>query len=102
MEETLQGHVVDIACIRRYRNAQMVQRAQQHTTECALMGHCIESGCAVVDEAGAVHLLDTHATRQVVDVLEAAEADVGARLRVERAERDGEMRTRHVELDTGG
>lgn len=60
--KTVEGWVVDIACLRKYSDDQLASRAQIHTTECALMGHCVESGYGLVDADGRVHLLDDAAT----------------------------------------
>ena len=42
--EIVEGYVVDLACLRRYPQKEYTARATEHTTECALMGHCVESG----------------------------------------------------------
>lgn len=96
----IEGYVVDLACLRRYPPAEYRERAQRHTTGCALMGHCVESGYALVDEGGQAHLLDSHATPLVVRRLGEGSAGHGVVLRAERRERDGEMVTIDVvELD---
>lgn len=46
--EITEGYVVDLACLRRYPRQEYTSRAAQHTTECALMGHCVESGYGLV------------------------------------------------------
>lgn len=61
------------------------------------MGHCIESGYGLADDTGSVALLDHEATHRIVEVLPSA-AERGARVRVERHERDGEMATVSVDL----
>lgn len=94
--ETVEGWVVDIACLRKYHADQLGSRAQVHTTECALMGHCVESGYGLVDADGRVHLLDDAATPHVVSVLHATETSTGVRLRAERHDEDGEMVTFEV------
>lgn len=94
--ETLTGHVVDIACLRRYPETEYAARARRHTADCALMGHCVESGYALVDDAGVAHLLDTHATPLVVAALHASSADRGVQLTVDRRNDDGEMVTHRV------
>lgn len=83
------GYVMDIACVRKSPADEVFDRAAGHTTECALMGHCVESGFALVDEDGQLHLLEPAATTQVVRELLATDVDQGFRLRVRR-ERDGE------------
>lgn len=98
--ETLEGFVVDIACIRKYPRSNLFHRAQSHTRACALMGHCIESGYGLIDEQG-LTLLDSHATSIIVQALFDSNQDCGIRMRVERALSDGEMRTVHVEVVPG-
>ena len=91
--ETVEGYVVDIACLRKYPRSEWDQRAHVHTRECALMGHCVESGYGLVQN-GIVTLLDHDATPFVVDALKRSTRDAGVRLRVVRHLQDGEMRTR--------
>lgn len=95
--ETIEGYLMDVACIRKHRRDRLAEAAQAHTRECALMGHCVESGYGLVDEGGRLTILDTEATPSVVDAVEATDREQGIRLRVEREEEDGEMRTIHVE-----
>ena len=94
--ETLEGYVVDIACVRKYARNALAERAREHTRECALMGHCVESGYALVEADGHVALLDSEATPMVVDSVGKAAADRGIRLRAVRRSRDGEMHTAQV------
>jgi hypothetical protein len=94
--ETAQGYVVDIACLRKYPREELLARARAHTRECALMGHCVESGYGLVDNDGRMTLLEAAATPQVVSALERSGRERGIQLRAER-ERDGEaLRTRRV------
>lgn len=72
---SVEGFVVDIACLRRYLPQEYLERARAHTSDCALMGHCVESGCGLVGEDGELRLLDTHPTTMVVERL--AEGDGG-------------------------
>jgi len=88
-----EGWVVDIACLRKYPENEYAQRARVHTTECALMGHCVESGYGVVGEGGRAHLLDPGATPKVVAVLEGSGAEEDVYVRAERRLRGGEMVT---------
>lgn len=67
--EELEGYLVDIACIRKYSRDELLERAEQHPRECALMGHCIESGYGLLSSDGAVHLLDAGATPAVVSTV---------------------------------
>ncbi|MDP9023347.1 MAG: hypothetical protein M3N57_11775 [Actinomycetota bacterium] len=91
--ETVEGCVMDIACIRKAPAAELTGRAARHPTACGLMGHCIESGYGLVDRQGKVHLLEPHATTEVVRHLLDTDVEAGVALRVVR-ERDGEeMRT---------
>lgn len=95
--ETWVGHAIDIACVRRSPSTDLLDRASVRTTECALMGHCIESGSAVVDDDGHVHLLEPAATTEVVRELLRAGADQGLRLQVVRDLDGHEMRTVDVQ-----
>ncbi|MDX5423533.1 hypothetical protein [Pontibacter virosus] len=49
LKETLEGNVVAISCLRTIPSAQTGEAAKEHSTACALMGHCIESGYGLVD-----------------------------------------------------
>lgn len=95
-EETVEGYLVDIACLRRYPSEQVLVRAREHTVACARMGHCVESGYGIVDDRGQVHLLDASATPRVLEKLDDAR-EQGARLRVQRREDEGDMETQAVE-----
>lgn len=68
-DETLEGYVVDIACVRKFARNALAERAREHTRECALMGHCVESGYALVTAEGEVSILDSKATPLVVDAV---------------------------------
>lgn len=94
--ENIEGFVVDIACLRRYGVADTLERARVHTTECALMGHGVESGYGLVDDDGRVHLLDAHARTHVVTALQRADTERGVRLSVQREDNDGEKRSIRV------
>ena len=99
--EILEGYVVDIACLRKFPRDELADRARQHSRECGMMGHCVESGFGLVDSenGGRVALLDPEATSQVLEVLKKTERDVGIRLRAERRRgEDGSMETRRIEL----
>lgn len=98
-EEILEGYVVDIACLRKYPRAELAARARGHSRECGMMGHCIESGFALVDEAGGVALLDPAATPKVVSALEATDREKGIRMRAtRRPDQDGHMETDRLDL----
>jgi hypothetical protein len=94
--ETLEGYVIDIACVRKYPRTELAGRARAHTRECVLMGHCIESGYALVSDDGQLMLLDEHATPLVVDAVQKSEHDRGIRLRVNRSFREEKMHTSGV------
>ena len=94
--ESLEGYVIDIACVRKNSREELLGKAETHTKECALTGHCVESGYAVVTD-DELALLDAGATPDVVEVVRNSEKEQGHRVRVDRAERDGEMTTETVE-----
>ena len=95
--ETLEGYVIDIACVRKNHRDELLEKAETHPRDCALMGHCVESGYGIVTEDDRLTPLDPAATPKVVDTVEAADTRKGIRLRVTREERDGEMETTTVE-----
>jgi hypothetical protein len=95
--ETLEGHVVDIACLRKYPQDELADRAREHTTSCSLMGHCAESGYALVGDDGRPVLLEPQATPRVMAALRESDREAGVRLRARREMRDGEMETVAVE-----
>ena len=94
--EELEGYLVDQACLRKYPQDQLLARAREHTRECALMGHCVESGYGLVDDDGRPLLLEAASTPEVVLAVRDASRDHGIRLRVTREMEDGEMRTTAV------
>ena len=98
--ETLNGYVVDLICLRKYPADEYAERARRHTQACALEGHCVESGFALVADDGRVALLDPAATPLVVDAVSGSEREAGIRLRARREEHDEAMRTISVE-ETG-
>lgn len=93
---SIEGYVIDIACIRKNPRGNLMEKARTHSKECALMGHCIESGYGIVSEADRLTLLDPEATREVVDVVEKSDTQHDVRVRVTRSERDGTMETTAV------
>jgi hypothetical protein len=95
--ETLEGYVIDIACLRKYPRDELLDRARVHTKRCALMGHCVESGYGLVSEDGRVALLEAVATPQVVHAIERSDRAEGIQLRVAREHDGEEMRTVAVE-----
>lgn len=96
-QETLEGYVVDIACVRKYPHRELLDRAREHSKRCALMGHCMESGYGLIDEEGGLALLDAKATPKVAEALERSPRDHGVRLRATRAMQNEEMETVRVE-----
>ena len=94
--ESIEGYLVDLACLRRYPREEYSDRAAAHTTDCALMGHCVESGYAVVDEHNAATPLDDSATPYIVTALKETKERQGVRLGVDRTFVGDEMRTQSV------
>lgn len=95
--EVLEGYVVDQACLRKYPQNELLERAHEHTKECALMGHCMESGYGLVNGEGRPLLLEPASTPQVVQAIEGSNRDRGIRLRAVREMQSGEMKTTRVE-----
>lgn len=95
--EITEGYVVDLACLRRYPQQEYTSRAAEHTTECALMGHCVESGYGLVADDNRLVPLDMEATPQVVSALATA-GRRGVRLRATREDVDGELQTTDVRV----
>ena len=91
--ECATGWLVDIACLRRYAPGDVARRAAIHTTACARMGHCVESGYGVVDRGGRLRLLDTHATPMIVQLLRTTEQEQGLWIEADRQSDDGDLET---------
>lgn len=96
-QEILEGYVIDQACIRKYPQDELLERARAHTKECALMGHCMESGYGLVNEEGRPLLLEPASTPEVVDAIRRSGRSEGIRLRASRQMQDEEMRTTRVD-----
>lgn len=94
--ETLEGYIVDIACLRRYPRAHWLDKARTHSRTCSLEGHCLESGYGLVGEDGSLALLDTAATLKIADLVRRSDRDQGARARVVRSVEGGEATTVEV------
>lgn len=94
--ETLEGYVIDVGCVRKNARDDLFESARTHSRECALMGHCVESGYGIVSEDDRLTVLDASATPKVVDVVEQSDTEEGIRLRVEREDRDGTTETTAV------
>lgn len=91
--ESVTGYVIDVACIRKNPRDDLLEKARTHSTECALMGHCVESGYGLVTEDDRLTLLDPEATPKVVEVVGKSDTEQGIRLKVTRTQRDGTMET---------
>lgn len=94
--ETLQGYVVDIACLRKYPKQELINKARAHTRTCSLVGHCAESGFGLVTEEGYTTLLDPKATPSILDAVRQSDKGKGIRLEVKRTLEEGEMVTESV------
>lgn len=95
--ETVEGYVIDIACVRKNARDDLLEKAETHTKECALTGHCVESGYAVVTDDDQLALLDASATPDIVQVVEQSDKQQGHRVRVTRDTEDGELTTSSVD-----
>lgn len=98
--ETLNGYVIDVGCIRKNARDDLLEKARTHSRECALMGHCVESGYGIVTEADRLTVLDPDATPKIVETVTECATEEGIRLEVRREERDGAMETTSVEETT--
>jgi len=94
--ETVEGYVMDVGCIRKNARDELLEQARVHTRDCALMGHCIESGYGIVSDDDSLTVLDPDATPHVVDAVADTETEEGIQLRVVREHRDGAMETTDV------
>lgn len=95
--ETLNGYVIDVGCIRKNARDELLEKARTHSRECALMGHCVESGYGIVTEDDRLTVLDSEATAKIVHTVEESDTEEGIRLRVQREEQDGSMETTSIE-----
>lgn len=95
--EEFEGYVVDIACIRKYAQTDLAERARAHSRECALMGHCIESGYGLVSDDGAVRLLEPSATPAVVEAVQHSTKERGIKLKAHRERQDESMHTTSID-----
>jgi len=91
--ETINGFVVDLACLRVWPQDEIWERAKNHSRECSLQGHHIESGFALVQDNWDIALLDSSATPLVIDALQQSGNETGIRLRVEREMEYDEMKS---------
>lgn len=95
--DSVEGYVIDVACIRKNSRSELLEKARTHSQECALMGHCLESGYGLVTEDDRLTLLDANATRKVVDTVEDSDTQQGIRLRAHREHDGTEMKTTTIE-----
>ena len=96
--ETLDGYVIDVGCIRKNARDELLEKARTHSRECALMGHCVESGYGIVTEDDRLTVLDSGATPKIVNVVGDSQTEEGITLRVQRQKGEDEtMETTAVE-----
>lgn len=95
--ETVEGYVIDAGCIRKNPRDELLKKARTHSRECALMGHCVESGYGIVTEDDQVTVLDSEATPKVVNTVQESTTEEGIRLRVHREEQDDTVETVDIE-----
>lgn len=95
--ETVEGYVIDVACVRKNPRDELLESARTQTKECALMGHCVESGYSLVTEEDRLTVLDPAATPEVVSVVEDSGLEEGIRLHVTREDQEDEMETVSIE-----
>ena len=96
--ETVEGYLIDVGCIRKKARDELLEEARNHSSECALMGHCVESGYGIVTEDDRLTVLDPKATPMIVDAVEESATDEGIRLRVHRElGEDGALETVDLE-----
>lgn len=91
--QELQGYVVDQACLRKYPQDELLSRARVHTRECALMGHCVESGYGLVSDDGRPLLLESQGTPRIVAAIQDSARAEGIRLIATGEMEEGEMHT---------
>lgn len=95
--EVLEGYAVDLACLRKWRQDEVPERARSHTRVCALEGHCIESGYGLVGADGSIRLLDASATPLVIEAVRASSSEEELWLRASRRPEGDQMKTFAVE-----
>ena len=95
--ETVEGYLIDVGCIRKNTRDELLEKARTHSSECALMGHCVESGYGIVTEDDQLTVLDSEATPKVANAVRDSTRENGIRLRVHREKRDGAIETVDVE-----
>ena len=95
--ETIEGYIIDVACVRKSPRQQLFERAQRHSRDCALMGHWAESGFALVTENGQVAILDSEATLMILDLGRRSPKSQSIKAQVTRQPADEKMETVRVE-----
>jgi|GEM_PF-2267614 len=96
-KEVLEGYVVDLACIRTTPYNDLQKFSREHSVDCGLMGHCIESGYGLINDEGKIQILDSKATSDVISILENNKNNrKGIKLQVERKMENGHMHTTNV------
>ena len=91
--EEVEGYIVDLACLRKYPQDELLERARVHTRACAVMAHCVESGYGLVTDEGHAVPLDIGATPMVYDALRKSDKERGIRARASRRQAEEEMKT---------
>jgi hypothetical protein len=96
-KEVLEGYVVDLACIRTTPYNDLQKFSREHSVNCGLMGHCVESGYGLIDDEGKIQILDSKATSEVVSILENNRNNKkGIKSHVEREMENGRIHTTNV------
>lgn len=95
--EVFEGYVLDLACIRKYPQNELLERGREHSRDCALMGHCVESGYGLVGEDGGVRVLDAKATPKIISLISNSKSEKGIKLRAVREKNEKEMETINIE-----
>lgn len=94
--EVMEGYLIDLACVRKYPQDELLRRAKTHTRACNLEGHCIESGYALVGDDGDVMPLDAEATPKLITALLQERQDTHIRFRIVRESDGAKMKTVNV------
>lgn len=95
--KTVEGYVIDVGCIRKNPRDELLTKARTHSQECALMGHCVESGYGIVTEDDRLTVLDSEATPKIVNIVQESTTEEGIRLRVHREKEDNTVETVDIE-----
>lgn len=95
--EIWEGYLIDNECVRTCSRDDLLKKARNHTRACALKGNCVESGYSLVTEDDQVVVLDREATPRILGSVKDCLVEEGLGMRVEREERDGDMKTVSVD-----